>query len=146
MIHFYKTKEPWGEFSNFARYPISFDGLEWPTSEHAYQAQKFLDPDLRERVRACATPKDAAKMGRDPTNPLREDWEAVMLDVMRRVVRAKFTQSPYLREQLLLTGDEEIAEHTANDSFWADGGTGFGQNWLGKILMELRAELRAEQG
>jgi N-glycosidase YbiA len=57
-------------------------------------------------------------------------------------VRAKFRQHDELRELLLSTGDEEIVEHTTNDAYWADGGDGGGLNMLGKILMEIRAELR----
>ena len=44
-INFYESKDPYYEFSNF--YPASFidpsTGLTWPTSEHYYQASKFVD-------------------------------------------------------------------------------------------------------
>jgi ribA/ribD-fused uncharacterized protein len=61
---------------------------------------------------------------------------------MREAVRAKFTQHKELRAMLLSTGDAELIEHTANDNYWPDGGDGSGKNMLGKILMEIRAELR----
>ena len=62
-------------------------------------------------------------------------------DAMRTAVRAKFTQHADLKEILLGTGDEHLIEHTANDAYWADGGDGSGRNMLGRILMEVRAEL-----
>jgi ribA/ribD-fused uncharacterized protein len=80
-------------------------------------------------------------MGRDRKRPLRADWEGVKDDVMRAAVLAKFTQYPDLQAQLLLTGDAELVEHTANDSYWGDGGDGSGKNILGRILMETRAKL-----
>jgi predicted NAD-dependent protein-ADP-ribosyltransferase YbiA (DUF1768 family) len=40
VIKFYKVKESFGCFSNFATYPIEVDGVVWPTSEHYFQAQK----------------------------------------------------------------------------------------------------------
>ena len=61
---------------------------------------------------------------------------------MYRAVMAKFTQHAKLRELLLGTGDAEIIEHTRNDSYWADGGDGTGRNQLGKILMQVREEMR----
>ena len=70
------------------------------------------------------------------------DWEVVKEDVMRVAVRAKFTQHAALAEMLVATGDAEIVEHTPNDSYWGDGGDGSGKNRLGRILMEVRAELR----
>jgi len=62
---------------------------------------------------------------------------------MREAVRAKFTQHAELREKLVATGEAKIVEHTEKDAYWADGGDGSGKNMLGRILMELRAELRA---
>jgi hypothetical protein len=47
----YGVGDEYGELSNFAPYPISLDGKRWPTSEHYFQAQKFLDPKRREEVR-----------------------------------------------------------------------------------------------
>jgi ribA/ribD-fused uncharacterized protein len=132
-----------GEFSNFAPYPISLDGKRWPTSEHYFQAQKFLDPELREHIRRSSKPGQAATLGRNRTAPLRRDWESVKVDVMRKAVGAKFEQHRELASLLLATGDSHIVEHTENDSFWGDGGDGSGRNMLGRILMEVRARLRS---
>jgi ribA/ribD-fused uncharacterized protein len=142
QILFYSVGDEYGEFSNFAPYPISLDGRRWPTAEHYFQAQKVLDPKLREQVRRSSTPGQAANLGRNRKTPLRRDWEAVKVDVMRKVVGAKFDQHPELAALLLATGDSSIIEHTENDSFWGDGADGSGRNMLGRILMEVRARLR----
>lgn len=142
QILFYSVGDEYGEFSNFAPYPISLDGRRWPTAEHYFQAQKVLDPKLREQVRRSSTPGQAANLGRNRKTPLRRDWEAVKVDVMRKVVGAKFEQHPELATLLLATGDSSIIEHTENDSFWGDGGDGSGRNMLGRILMDVRARLR----
>lgn len=83
-------------------------------------------------------------MGRSRKLPLRRDWESVKDQVMLEVVRAKFTQHEDLKAILLATGDAKLVEHTANDSYWGDGGDGSGKNRLGQILMQVREELRAE--
>jgi ribA/ribD-fused uncharacterized protein len=143
-IRFYSTKDKFGEFSNFARFPFMLEGQEWPTSEHYFQAQKFPDAAYREKIRQTASPMIAARLGRSRQVPIREDWEAVKLDVMRAAVRQKFMAHSQLAALLLSTGGEELIEAAPRDNFWGSGANGGGQNWLGKILMEVRQELRAD--
>ena len=143
VINFDSTTGDYGCFSNFSRHPIHLKGKRWPTSEHYFQAQKFADTDHEEAVRLCKTAREAANMGRSRKLPLREDWEAVKDEVMLEALRAKFTQHEDLEATLLGTGDARLVEHTANDSYWADGGDGSGKNRLGQLLMQLRDELRA---
>lgn len=142
QIKFYRTGDEYGEFSNFSKHRVFLNERLWPTTEHYFQAQKFAGTEHDEAVRMAPTAKGAAEMGRDRKRPLRPDWETVKDDVMREAVRAKFTQHEELRDVLLGTGDAELIEHTANDNYWADGGDGSGLNMLGKILMEIREELR----
>src|SRR5262245_25783863 len=142
-IRFYSTKDKYGEFSNFARLPFILDGREWPTSEHYFQAQKSQDHAYQEKIRTTASPMIAARLGRSRAVPIRPDWEAVKLDVMRAAVRPKFSSHPQLTALLLDTGHEELVEATTRDTYWGCGTSGSGQNWLGRILMEVRQELRA---
>jgi ribA/ribD-fused uncharacterized protein len=85
----------------------------------------------------------AARLGRDRKQKLRLDWESVKVGVMRRAVLAKFTQHEELWALLLSTGEARIVEHTENDDYWGDGGDGSGKNMLGRILVEVREQLRA---
>ncbi len=143
-IKFYRIKEQYGAFSNFAPYPIELMGKQWPTSEHFFQAQKFAGTDHEESVRLATSPMIAAQMGRDRKRPLRPDWEIVKDEIMRNAVRAKFQQYPELSDLLQATGDAEIVEHTEKDAYWGDGGDGTGKNMLGRILMEVREEMRRD--
>ena len=145
-VRFYSTRGPHGAFSNFSRHPVTVGGKAWPTTEHYFQAQKFAGTGHEEAVRLAATPSAAAGMGRDRKRPLRGDWEAVKDDVMRTALRAKLAQHADVRDLLLSTGDAELVEHTTNDRYWGDGGDGTGRNMLGRLLMELRAELAADAG
>lgn len=140
-IAFYSTKDAYGEFSNFAAFPIEIDGQIWPTSEHYFQAQKFAGTEHADLVRATASPMTAAKIGRDRKRPLRGDWDEVKDSIMRQAVSAKFHQHPSLATMLIETGDADIVEHTENDAYWGDGGDGKGENRLGQILMDVRSEL-----
>lgn len=141
-IRFYRSGDAYGYFSNFSRHPIDLDGKIWPTTEHYFQAQKFVGTEHEEIVRAATGPGEAARLGRERTRPLRKDWEQVKDDVMRRALLAKFTQHADLRQALLDTLDAVLIEHTSNDRYWADGGDGTGRNMLGILLMELRSRLQ----
>ncbi len=145
VINFYSTKDAYGCFSNFSAHPFRLNNKIWKTSEHYFQAQKFAGTEHEEELRLVDSPMVVARMGRSRQRPLRKDWETVKDDVMREALRAKFTQNEELKRILLETGDAELVEHTANDSYWGDGGNGSGRNMLGKLLMELRGELKKEE-
>jgi N-glycosidase YbiA len=142
IIRFYRADDEYGCFSNFSPHPVKMKGKVWPTSEHYFQAQKFVGTAHEEEIRRVKSPMIAARMGRDRKRPLRRDWESVKDEIMFEAVRAKFTQHEELRKILLATGDAEIIEHTGKDSYWGDGGDGSGQNMLGKTLMLVREGLR----
>jgi ribA/ribD-fused uncharacterized protein len=140
-IIFYSTQGEYGCFSNFSRHKVSYKSVLYQTSEHAYQAQKFFDKGFQAKVARAATPKEAANLGRNMAMPLRKDWESVKLGIMREVVRAKFSQNEECKATLLSTGNCKIVECTENDQFWAWSQSRGGENWLGRILMEIRSEL-----
>jgi ribA/ribD-fused uncharacterized protein len=140
-LDFYSVKNLYGEFSNFALFPITIEGVVWPSSEHYYQAQKFFDPTLQEKVRNAETPYLAAQIGRDPNMPVRDDWDNVKDGFMLVALKAKFTQYDVLKELLLSTNKGHIFEHTKNDCYWADCGDHSGKNMLGVELMQIRDEL-----
>ncbi|WP_442266372.1 NADAR family protein [Tenacibaculum sp. ZS6-P6] len=141
-IKFYSVNDKWGEFSNFALYPIKLDGKIWPTSEHYFQAQKFESITYKETIRKSSSPMKAAELGRSRRIKIKKNWDKVKDNVMYKAVYAKFTQHEYLKEILLQTLDFEIIEHTENDLYWGDGKNGKGFNKLGKILMRVRDKIR----
>lgn len=144
VINFYSVNDEYGEFSNFALYPITLQGKLWPTSEHYFQAQKFAASKDQGEIRKAKSPMTAARMGRDRKRTLRRDWESVKDGIMRDALIAKFTQHASLGELLIATGDAKLVEHTENDSYWGDGGDGSGGNMLGRLLMQVRSTLSIE--
>ena len=144
-IYFYVEREkPYGCFSNFSAHGFMLDELYWATSEHYFQAQKFIDTPYLEKVRQTKTPKDAANMGRDRSLLLRSDWQQVKDDVMRKAVLQKFRTHADIREILLATVNEVLVENSPIDYYWGCGKDGSGKNKLGQILMEVRETLRNE--
>lgn len=126
--------------SNFYVAPIRFEGAEYPTVEHAFQAAKTPEGKERARIRNAPNPGKAKSLGRKVA--LRKDWEQVKLGVMEALVREKFTAHPDLAARLLATGERQLVEgNTWGDTFWGVV-RGNGKNHLGKILMRVRAELQ----
>jgi N-glycosidase YbiA len=74
-VRFYQAGDAYGAFANFSRHPVRIDGRLWPTAEHYFQAQKFLDTGLQVKIASLGSPKEAARAGRDRSLPLRVDWE-----------------------------------------------------------------------
>lgn len=133
---------PYRWLSNFAPATVRHEGLIFSTVEHAYQASKTDDYNERRRVLACATPGDAKRMGRRVT--ISKDFDSTKQQVMLSLLRQKFRLPAYKR-QLLQTGDAQIIEgNTWGDRYWGVCG-GTGENVLGQLIMQVRAELVAEQ-
>lgn len=146
IIEFYSVEEEFGEFSNFALYPVKLQGKIWQTSEHYFQAQKFEDKEYREKIRKAKSPMKAAELGRSRKVKIVSNWDKIKDNVMYDAVKAKFTQHEELKQLLLSTGDAKLVEHTENDNYWGDGGKqGKGLNKLGKILMKVREELKKDK-
>ena len=144
-MRFWIPTHRFGTFSNFSGHAFVLDGVRWPSVEHFYQAQKFDDEAFRERIRLCHTPREAKNLGRSSESPIRAGWDDDKESVMRRALRAKFETHADARELLLSTGDEPLLEDSPEDFLWGTGRDGSGQNRLGVLLMELRAQLRGEQ-
>jgi len=144
-ITFNRLKDPYGEFSNFYPISIHIDSKEYKSSEHYYQSKKYENTKWEDHVRSQEKPYEAAREGRRKDLPLREDWEDVKVLVMRRILIAKFKRIEYMRNLLLSTGNAEIVEYSDKDYFWGRGKDGAGYNMLGKLLMEMREEIKNEE-
>lgn len=132
--------------SNFYPSRILYDALEFATVEHAYQAQKTNNRNVQLEVLACKSPGEAKRMGNRLS--LRPDWEAIKREVMMTCLRLKFTD-PRLALRLVSTGQANIIEgNTWHDNIWGQCVCSkcrhkiAGENLLGLMLMEVRAELR----
>lgn len=124
--------------SNMYPEVLYINGEMYPSAEHAFQASKSLDKDVRLGMSVCRSAKEAKQAGR--LINLRLDWEDVKVDVMYNILRAKFAD-PELAQKLRDTGDEElIEENNWGDTFWGVC-KGKGKNMLGNLLMKVRKEI-----
>lgn len=163
-ITFYDAEADNGLFSNYWSIPggMIYRGVRYPTSEHAFQAAKFDYMGASERSRMYAviisktsTPNKARILALQKTGggykwrtdlnsvieeysdvPLRPDWEEVKLDVMREILRIKFTSCQACYQALMATDKRQIIEASPRDSYWGWGKDCKGCNHLGSLLIE----------
>lgn len=146
FIHFYDEKDPFTEWlGNFYPLKIEYNGLIFLNSEAAYQAQKFIEyPEVMIDFTHFSG-EEAFRMSRRLSNLIRNDWEKVKVQVMKEVLNAKVSQNSHIAEWLNSTEQGLLIEHNpvkGRDAFWSDDHDGSGQNWLGRLWMEIRAERR----
>jgi len=150
MIVIRKVADPHGCWGNMAPYSVVHKGKVYRTTEALFQALRFDDEEVIDAIQAEKSPMSAkfvakrhrAKMVVEPMGD--ED-----LDNMRLCLRLKVEQHPELAEALLETGDELIVEDCTKRQrgtglLWGAAlvdGQWLGENWLGKLWMELRASL-----
>lgn len=145
------TKE-FAFLSNFYPVKIFFEGICYPTLEHGYQASKFFEQSKKlSLLQECKFPGQAKRWSRRFL--CRADWLEVRNDVMLDLLRLKFPHpaSPKqsdeqrkLSQQLIDTGDAELIEaNTWGDRYWGVYRS-YGENMLGKMLMQIRDEFDCE--
>ena len=125
--------------SNYSASPFRINYVLFPTMEHYFQANKADNQNDYLHIAYAPTPGEAKRLGRKIQ--LRSDWEEIKDEVMLTGLRKKFA-NPELRNLLLATGDEELIEGNYwGDTYWGVC-NGVGQNKLGKLLMQVREEIK----
>ncbi len=123
--------------------------VRFDTSEAVYHWEKF-NPNIptleqvaiQHAIRLAPSAHEAFKIAERHKSIRRKDWDTVKFGVMRNILRAKAAQHEYVRRKLLATGDRELIEDSWRDDVWGWGPDRKGRNMLGKLWMEIRAELR----
>lgn len=138
LSNFYPHRKGGGLYPH----PVSviYNGLEFDCVENAYQAAKSLDKSIQIEIQAM-TPNISKKYW-DEREGIRADWKEVRLGIMTDLVAQKFYNSKPLQEMLLATGDTILEEgNDWDDVYWGICNE-IGENHLGRILMQIRSDLR----
>ena len=148
VVSFRRTRERFGGLSNMAAgFPVEINGVSIATSEALYQSCRYPEkPDVQRMIIEQRSPMTAKMKGKRYLDSTRSDWEKVRVDIMRWCLRVKLTQNWDTFGNLLLsTGNAPIVEESRRDAFWGakrtDAGL-VGINALGRLLMELRGQLK----
>lgn len=149
---FLKTAEKFGGLSNMAGgYPLLVNRVKILTSEALYQACRFPHrPDIQKLIIGQVSPMTAKMVSKPHRNISRPDWDEIRVEIMRWCLRVKLAQHwEKFGELLLSTGNRQIVEESYRDQFWGakpvDTETLIGANTLGKLLVELREQLKSPQ-
>lgn len=135
--------------SNFSAFRLRWCAVEggFDTSEHVYHWERFMEAglyDIAHAVRTAQSAHEAFRIAQE--NKHRTDaarWNRMKVTVMLSILRAKVMQHPYVEKKLRATGTRELIEDSWRDDFWGWGPNRDGQNMLGKLWMQVRAEIGA---
>ena len=151
-VVFLKTNERFGGLSNMAPgFPLRVNGVRIRTSEALYQACRFPHlPDVQRKIIDEHSPMTAKMRSKPFRKDSRPDWDAVRVKIMRWCLRVKLAQNWREFGRLLMaTADRPIVEQSRKDDFWgakvAEDGSLVGMNVLGRLLMELREQLKGDE-
>jgi ribA/ribD-fused uncharacterized protein len=150
---FCKTTERFGGLSNMAGgFPLRVNGVNILTSEALYQACRFPHlPEVQRLIIDQKSPMTAKMKSKPYRDQSRPDWDSVRVRIMRWCLRVKLAQNWTTFGNLLSsTSDLPIVELSKKDDFWGakpqEDGTLVGMNVLGRLLMELREQLKRATG
>jgi len=134
--------------SNFSAFQMRWGPYTFMTSEHLYHFRRFFlrggDADqIASQIMRAPSAHEAFKIAQANKVLQIEHWDEIKVAEMRGILRDKADQHEYVRRKLLATGDRELVENSWRDDFWGWGPNRDGQNMLGKLWMEIRAELPA---
>lgn len=132
---------PHAFLSNFHPAKVRWAGTVFATVEHAYQAAKTKSAIHRLAIQQAESPGKAKQLGRRA--PLRDGWDILRVNIMRDLLRRKFKPGSLLAAKLLATGSAQLVEGNHWGDYYWGVCRGTGSNMLGKLLMEVRAELKA---
>lgn len=127
--------------SNFSAFTLRWKGNRFHTSEAAYQWEKFPGLPIQQDILYAESAHEAFKIAEKYRSSRRKDWDAVKVEIMHGILREKAMQHEYVYRKLVQTGDRYLCENSWRDDFWGWGPNRDGKNMLGKLWMEIRAEL-----
>ena len=144
-IRFCKPVGKYDFLSPLSAHPIKMvvDGQEYvfPSVEHYYQAMKFYASDKRfETIIGLKNPDDARLLTKTPEYKIdrRKDFDKIKFNIMEKALRVKFRQNPDAAES---TGDAILIK-SCPVCYKCGFGEGSGMNRIGKVLMQIRAEIQ----
>ena len=130
---------------NFAAFGLMMNGEYFQTSEHAFQYLKFVDTskEIANKIKASFSPNDARNIAHENKEYRLPNWSDVKYQNMEKVLRLKVEQNPIVKEALLNTKDFIIAENCIDeDTDWGLDNNNQGNNYLGKIWMKIRDDIK----
>ncbi len=130
---------PFDALNNFSAHAVEYNGVLYPTAEHAFQVTKSIDQDAKKAILAARSPLVAKTLSNGQYGAFRDpEWGDKKIGIMKDILTAKYEQHEEVRSVLDSTTGSTIEEDSPTDYFWGIGKDGLGKNHLGQIWMQIR--------
>jgi hypothetical protein len=151
---FFRPQSP---FSNWNQNGETFTlyGQTFNCGEQAMmwcKAWLFGDMEKASEILASEYPKEQKALGREVGGYDETMWQAMRVQVMYMVLKAKFTQVRFCYDKLMSTGTTKMVEASPYDKLWGNGlseeksrmipeSQWPGKNLLGKVMTRLKGDI-----
>lgn len=133
-------------FSGYSAHTVEYNGVLYPTVEHAYHCQRYIDPKIIEKIKTARSPFKAWEVSQKYKSQQVPDFNERKVEILTEINRTKLKQHEDIKKAIIDSGNVPIIKHITTgpkaDGFWDDGEDGEGRNEIGKIWMKLREELK----
>jgi ribA/ribD-fused uncharacterized protein len=137
---------PESPFSSVSQHYFELEDHTWPSAEHYYQWKKFKVPKDQNKILSLQSGLEVNQWANHWSRFGKvTGWKKQRRLMMTRALYSKTIQNSDVLDELLATGDEDLKETSLYDHFWGIGRDQRGENTMGKIWMEIRAKIRADQ-
>lgn len=131
---------------NFSSFKVKVNGYLYSSLEEAFQSMLFL-PDhkeISEQIKNSYSAHEAQKIMHENINKVKYSNKEKLV-LMKKLLRLKIEQNPYVLKKLLETKNYNIMEDSPKDNYWGCGINREGENNLGKLWMKLREEYKVKK-
>ena len=156
VVCFHAPDEENGYLSNWFLSDFTLDGITFSSMEQYMMYQKaicFRDMEIASKILETKDVAVIKDLGRQVSGYDENTWNGMRQIIVYEGLLAKFSQNIDLKNQLLATGDADLAECAIKDRIWGiglsmsdpgrfDKKRWKGQNLLGYALMLVRKKLR----
>ena len=151
MVLIHAVNELFGGLGNMSAHEVEHRDMKFKTSEHLFQWMRFKGhPKIQEKLFHRKSPMTVKMTAKSFRHLLEKPDSDVDLEFMRQCLRLKMEQHEEIKKLLQSTGRKMIVEDCTarprGDSFYWGlakiNGQWVGENWLGRLWMELRTEIK----
>lgn len=126
--------------------PVWYEGIWYPSAEHAYQASRTIYPKQKMLILECKTAIEAIRLSNSKAITFRTGWKELREQTKRTILTSKFKNKDLAQKLIDTYPRKLINENNYHDNYWGNCKCkncfhSRGKNKSGIILTSVRTNL-----